>query len=68
MKCKKCKVTMKIGVALQGTPSGVPDFPNGPVCTVSMGPPYRMVSCFKCPKCGHSISIKESKNGTTDVY
>jgi len=48
---------MKEGMALQNTLTGLPDFPGDTfACTVSRDGPAEMVACWKCPKCGHSIS------------
>ena len=52
---------MKSGVALQNGFSGAPDFPGDTGkergCTVSLDSlKVKIVPCWKCPKCGHSIS------------
>lgn len=57
-KCHKCNVVMERGHAIRETFTGVPDFPGcSEVVTVSPGGPGKLVDCWKCPKCGHSISI-----------
>jgi hypothetical protein len=54
--CRRCKVPMKEGTALQNTLEGYPDFPGDTsACTVSRTGPAEIVKCWKCPKCGHSI-------------
>lgn len=56
-KCPKCSGTMKEGVALDQTYTGIGDFrQSDAVCTVSPGGPGKMISVLKCDKCGHSIS------------
>ena len=63
MKCKKCKIEMKEGKALQNTLSWGDDFggeskakepPKGVTCSYS-GPPV-MKKVNKCPDCGHSVT------------
>ena len=56
--CHKCAVAMKKGTALQSTlVYGTPDFAGDMRgVTVSEGGPGRFVLCWKCPKCGHSIT------------
>lgn len=56
-----CDGRMVAGTALQQTLSpGAPDFPgdDGPdaVVTMSPGGPGRLVACWKCAVCGHSVS------------
>ena len=59
MKCVKCQTEMKPGKALAQTFTGVGDFHDGDdVSTLSPGGPGRMISCWKCPGCGHSVSDK----------
>lgn len=59
MECKKCKVTMVSGLALEQTwTTGLPDFigDTNPICqTMSMGGPGRLINCLKCPECGWSV-------------
>ena len=60
--CRRCKVSMKIGKALQNPPHSIPDFADDTGkedgCTISPDH-YRviMTDCWKCPKCGHSLTI-----------
>lgn len=62
MNCTRCKVKMKPGQAMTSTWRGMPDFSGDryPV-TMSPGGPGRVVRCWKCPKCGHSISFGGKK-------
>lgn len=60
-KCRRCGATLKPGVALQQTwVAGMPDFPgddeNSPGQTMCCGGPGELVSCHKCPECGHSTT------------
>jgi hypothetical protein len=60
--CHRCDVPMKEGSALVNGYSGSPDFAGDQsgIMTISADPKkVAMVSCWKCPKCGHSISRKE---------
>jgi hypothetical protein len=54
MKCKKCKATLKQGIALQNRLGGVPDFVDGEVMTVSPNGKADLIKCLKCPLCGKS--------------
>ncbi len=54
--CKKCGGKMKKGTAIQETFVGIPDFPDGEVCTVSPGGTGKLVSCMKCEECGWSTT------------
>ena len=56
IKCIKCKIPMKNGIAIQNTVVGVPDFIGGNVITLSHGGPGKIIEVLKCPECGHSIS------------
>lgn len=62
-KCRKCHVTMKSGMAIQNTLRYHPDFPgdtlgiDGQTVTAD-GKPV-MIPCWKCPKCGHSITARK---------
>ena len=49
---------MKKGKALMNGYSGIPDFPGDlNACTLSSDPSIvSMVSCWKCPSCGKSIT------------
>lgn len=64
MKCRRCKVRMKIGQRLVNTPSmGIPDFPgDGPDSigqTMTSDGPVVMVNCWKCPECGGEAGYVE---------
>lgn len=63
IKCKKCNIEMKPGVAMQQTYRGIPDFIGGEVMTVSPGGPGKLVTCLKCPECGYSVT---ATNDITD--
>jgi hypothetical protein len=61
--CRKCHVPMSKSTAIANTlVAGMADFPgeeDGVVragATLSYGGPGRVVPCWKCPKCGHSIT------------
>ena len=55
--CFKCNATMIEGMALQNTIAGLPDFPGDThACTLSLTGPPEMVPCWKCPKCGKSLT------------
>src|SRR5689334_21884532 len=58
-RCRKCKVAMKDGQALINTLVLHDDFggdaaSNG--CTMSYSGAAQMVACWKCPKCGKSLT------------
>ena len=57
-KCRRCHVNMKPGTALENGVSGTPDFSGDKdACTLYLDPAkVSVVNCWKCPKCGHSIS------------
>ena len=55
--CKHCNTPMQNdGIALIPNFSGIPDFADGCVVTVSPDGTARQIECFKCHKCGYSIS------------
>jgi len=54
--CRKCSGLMQPSKAIQETYTGVHDFPDGIVVTVSAGGPGRLVDCMKCEKCGWSVT------------
>ena len=57
MKCPRCNVEMKMGVALKNRPTGIPDFIGDDfVCTVSYCKEADLIECLKCPECGHSLT------------
>lgn len=51
----RCAHEMESGLALENTMTGVPDFPDGDVVTVSYGGPGKLVECMKCVKCGYTV-------------
>lgn len=55
-RCRRCGGEMKPGKAIQQTYTGMPDFPDGAVVTLSAGGSGRLVDCDKCEKCGHSVA------------
>ena len=68
IKCYKCKVVMVKGIALENTlVAGMPDFPDQaddiaagkiPIGqTVHYGGTGKLINVYKCPECGHSVSI-----------
>lgn len=59
MKCRRCDSLMRPGIALGQTYGGIPDFPDGHVCTVSPAGSGRVIPCLKCSGCGHSVSVPE---------
>lgn len=63
-KCKRCKVWMKKGTALQDVLSGIPDFIgcSNNIVTLSPSGKAELITVWKCPKCGESYSIG-GKNG-----
>lgn len=59
-KCPKCSGTMKEGIAMGQTVTGIGDFrQKDAVCTVSPGGSGKIIPALKCEKCGHSVT-KES--------
>lgn len=58
--CRKCGGQMKPGKAIQQTYTGMPDFLNGAVVTLSAGGPGRLVDCDKCEKCGYSVATEKA--------
>lgn len=48
---------MKPGQALAQTFSGSSDFVGGPVVTMSIGGPGRLIGCQKCSACGWSVML-----------
>jgi hypothetical protein len=54
--CKRCNTQLQPGIAIEQTWAGYPDFVGGEVVTLSPGGPGRVVTCWKCPKCGHSVT------------
>ena len=63
-KCNRCQVLMEEGIALQNGVSGFPDFIGDTGkergCTMSVDSlKVSLIPCWKCPKCGHSLTIFE---------
>jgi len=56
--CRKCSIEMKEGQAIEQTwTSGIPDFiGESRGITMSLGGSGKVINCWKCPKCGHSIT------------
>lgn len=54
--CKKCGADMQNGVAIGQTFTGLPDFFDGVVCTISPGGSGKIIECKKCPECGWSVT------------
>lgn len=52
--CKRCKVELVPGKAIEQTCGGISDFQE--IVTISNGGPGRLIDCLKCPICGYSIS------------
>jgi hypothetical protein len=50
---------MKPGQAIKETVRGADDFPGADVVTYSPGGPGKLVTCWKCPKCGASEEKSE---------
>lgn len=56
--CLKCGGEMILGIAIQNTLVGVPDFVGDPqVCTVHPGGTGKLVECLKCELCGWSVTV-----------
>jgi len=58
-KCPKkgCEGTMKKGIAMGQTYTGMGDFrQSDAICTVSPGGPGKIISALKCDKCGYSVT------------
>ena len=61
-RCKRCKVWMKKGIALQEGYSGIPDFIGSKeVVTMSPSGNSKLVNVWKCPKCGESRTIIDER-------
>lgn len=54
--CKKCNVALMQGEAIKQTYVSSPDDLGGDVRTFYAGGSGVLVPCWKCPKCGYSIS------------
>lgn len=60
-RCHRCQTELTIGLSLQNTFVGIPDFiweTASEVCTVSQTGPPELINCLKCPNCGTSYEIK----------
>lgn len=55
-KCRKCGGQMKPSKAIAQTYTGIADFPDGEVVTMSAGGPGKLIDCMKCVKCGWSVT------------
>lgn len=55
--CKKCGGMMAKGKAIAQTFTGLPDFADGAVVTVSPGGKGKLMDCAKCVECGWSVSL-----------
>ena len=56
--CKHCNTPMQPdGIALIPNLSGIPDFEDGCVVTVSPDGTARQIECYKCHQCGYSVTI-----------
>ncbi len=53
--CPTCRAPMQRGIALVNNVSGLPDFSDGVVCTVSPDGTAYLASVMKCTACGYSI-------------
>lgn len=55
--CRVCLTDMVPGEVLQNVLTGVGDFHEGDdVVTLSPSGQARMVTCWKCPSCGRSVT------------
>lgn len=55
--CRKCRILMLPGKALQSMLGGVGDFHDGDnVVTLSPTGEARLIDCLKCPACGWSVT------------
>ena len=57
--CYRCKLPMQTGVALMNGFTGSPDFmgdQSGVLTITTDASKIKMVECWKCPKCGKSLS------------
>ena len=67
MNCYRCGTEMQPGAAIGQTFVGMPDFPgDNHVCTVRSGGPGYLMSCLKCPTCGHSVAAAIAKSAMTE--
>jgi hypothetical protein len=61
MKCDKCNIELKKGIAIENTVIGRRDEYGGAICTMSYGGPGKLITCLKCPKCGKSFYERKVK-------
>lgn len=54
-KCRKCAGQMRDGKAIMQGLTGVPDFADGEVVTMSPGGSGKLIDCRKCSDCGWSV-------------
>lgn len=54
--CPRCYGPMRPGKATMQTFRGFADFPGGEAVTMSPGGPGKLIDCFKCERCGHSVT------------
>lgn len=59
-RCKHCHTPMQLGVAIEQTYTGKPEFVGGEIVALSPGGPGKLIDCLKCPQCGWSVT-KETK-------
>ena len=55
--CRRCGGKMEPGKAIAQTLTGVPDFADGSVVTLSPGGPGKLIDCTKCSACGWSVFV-----------
>jgi hypothetical protein len=54
--CRKCGGSMSSGKAIVPTWGGIPDFPCGPVVTMTTRGTGKIIDCMKCSRCGYSVT------------
>ena len=60
IECIKCGEVLVEGKAIENTYTGVGDFGDHDIMTVSAGGPGKLIDCLKCPSCGWSITKAQS--------
>jgi ribosomal protein L37AE/L43A len=67
--CNKCKYFLVKGIATQQTyVGGMPDFAGDKhSSTFSAGGPGFVVECWKCPKCGYSVTSSTNQKEAANV-
>lgn len=56
--CGKCRVPLKPGSAIVNSWESHDDFgadAGSDGCTVTQTGPPKVIACWKCPQCGHSV-------------